>query len=384
MADQTLRIGFVGAGAINRTRHVPGLKKVGGVEFEVVANRSQASSQAAADEYGIKRTAGNWMEVVEDKNVDIVWIGTHPSMHREITIAALEAGKHVFTQARMAMDYADAKLMWEAAKKYPNLTCNISAPPHYMRGDKVIRRMLAEGYVGQPLNIVVQSYADGYADPKAPRHWRQEGEVSGINTLDVGMMIEVMHRWLGYAKKVTALDKTIYTSRPAPDGSGDVPVERPDTLSVVADMENGALATMLFSGVARHAKEANRFEIYGSDGTIRYLQASDTVLAGKAGDAELKPLEISGADAREWTVEADFINAVRSGKRATEPSFWDGLKYMEMTEAIFRACALGRAVDLPFDDLLRDDGSAPALDLANLPPVPPILNKVGHQGSEAV
>ncbi|MCC7371577.1 MAG: Gfo/Idh/MocA family oxidoreductase [Chloroflexi bacterium] len=355
MAEQTLRIGFVGAGAINRTRHVPGLKKCPGVEFEVVANRSQASSQAAADEYGIKRTAGNWMEVVEDPNVDIVWIGTHPSMHREITIAALEAGKHVFTQARMAMDYADAKLMWEAAKKYPHLTTNISAPPHYMRGDRVVRRMLAEGYVGQPVNVVVQSFSDSYANPTAPRHWRQEGPTSGLNTLDVGMMIEVMHRWLGYAKRVTALEKTVYPTRPAPDGSGAVPVERPDTLSVVAELENGALATMLFSGVARHAREANRFEIYGTDGTIRYLQASDTILAGKAGDPDLKPVEVSAADAREWTVEEDFIKAVRSGRRATEPSFWDGLKYMEMTEAVFGAAKTGRAVDLPFDRLERDD-----------------------------
>lgn len=356
MAEQTLRIGFVGAGAINRTRHVPGLKKIPGVEFEVVANRSQASSQAAADEYGIKRVAGNWMEVVEDPNVDVVWIGTHPYMHREITIAALEAGKHVFTQARMAMDYADAKLMWEAAKQYPNLTTNICAPPHYMRGDKVIRRMLAEGYIGQPLNVVVQSFSDSYADPKAPRHWRQESIISGYNTLDVGMMIEVMQRWLGYAKRVTALEKTVYPTRPAPDGSGEVPVERPDTLSAVAELENGALATLLFSGVARHAKDANRFEIYGTDGTIRYLQASDTILAGKAGDADLKPLEVSAADAREWSVEADFINAVRSGKRTTEPSFWDGLKYIEMTEAIFRSAKTGQAIDLPFENLARDDG----------------------------
>ena len=355
MAGETLRIGFVGAGAINRTRHVPGLKKVPGVEFEVVANRSQASSQAAADEYGIKRTAGNWMEVVEDQNVDVVWIGTHPSMHREITIAALEAGKHVFTQARMAMDYADAKLMWEAAQKYPHLTTNICAPPHYMRADKVIRRMLGEGYVGQPLNVVVQSFSDSYADPKAPRHWRQESSVSGYNTLDVGMMIEVMQRWLGYAKRVTALEKTVYLTRPAPDGSGDAPVERPDTLTAVAELENGALATLLFSGVARHAKDANRFEIYGTEGTIRYLQGSDTMLAGKAGDADLKPVEVSPAEAREWSVEADFIDAVRSGKKTTEPSFWDGLKYMEMTEAIFRSARTGQAVDLPFDNLERDD-----------------------------
>jgi predicted dehydrogenase len=355
MAGNTLRIGFVGAGAINRTRHVPGLKKVGGIEFEVVANRSQASSQAAADEYGIKRTAGNWMEVVEDQNVDVVWIGTHPSMHREITIAALEAGKHVFTQARMAMDYADAKLMWEAAKKYPHLTTNISAPPHYMRGDKVVRRMLKEGYVGQPLNVVVQSFSDAYANPKAPRHWRQEDEVSGLNTLDVGMMVEVMHRWLGYASRVTAMEKTAFPTRPDPNGGDDVPVERPDTLSVVAELENGALATLLFSGIARHARDANRFEIYGTEGTIRYLQGSDTILAGKAGDSALKPVEVSASEAREWTVEADFVNAIREGKRAVEPSFWDGLKYMEMTEAIFRSAKTGQTVEMPFEQLERDD-----------------------------
>lgn len=356
MAGETLRIGFVGAGAINRTRHVPGLKKIPGVEFEVVANRSRPSSEAAAREYGIRRTAGSWTEVVNDPRVDVVWIGTHPSMHREIAIAALEAGKHVFTQARMAMNYADAKLMWEAARKHRHLTASICPAPNYMRGDRVIRRMLKEGYVGKALNVLVQSYSDSYADPNAPRHWRQEGSVSGLNTLDVGILLEVVQRWLGYAKRVTALEKTFYASRRQANGAGEVPVERPDTLSVAAELESGALATMLFSGVARHAREANRIEIYGSEGTIRYLQASDTILAGKAGDAGLKPVEVPPGEARAWSVEADFVNAVRTGRRTPEPSFWDGLKYMEMTEAIFRSVRENRVIDLPFENLARDDG----------------------------
>jgi len=355
MAGDTLRVGFVGAGAICRTRHVPGLKAVPGVELEVVANRSQASSQAAADEYGIKRIAGSWQEVVNDPTVDIVWIGTHPYMHREITIAALEAGKHVFTQARMAMDYADARKMWEAAMQHPDLTTNICAPPHYMRGDRAIRRMLAEGYVGQPLNVVIQAYSDDYANPDAPLHWRQDGTVSGYNTLIVGMMIEVMQRWLGYASRVTAMDKFVYQTRPSADGKDQVQVDRPDALSVIADLENGALVTMLFSGVARHAKDANRFEIYGSEGTIRYLAGPDTILAGKAGDAELQEVVVSPEEARAWTVEADFIQAVREGKRTVEPSFWDGLKYMEMTEAIFQSARTGQTVPLPFEPLERDD-----------------------------
>ncbi|MCC6177007.1 MAG: Gfo/Idh/MocA family oxidoreductase [Chloroflexi bacterium] len=353
MAGETVRIGFIGAGSICRTRHVPGLKKVPGVEFTVVANRSAASSQRAADEYGIKRIATDWHDIVNADDVDVVWIGTHPYMHREISEAALKAGKHVFTQARMAMDYADAKRMWETAKQYHRTTA-ICPPPHYMRGDRVIRRMLSEGYVGQPLNLVVQSYSDNFANPKAPRHWRQEGAVSGLNTLDVGMMAEVTQRWLGYATRVTAMDKTVYPTRPGPDG-GEVPVERPDTLSAIAELENGALATYLFSGVARHAKDANRIEIYGSEGTIRYLQGSDTILAGKAGDKDLHEVQVSQEDAREWTVEEDFIAAVRQGKGSVEPSFWDGLKYMEMTQAIFDSARSGQTVNLPFDNLQRDD-----------------------------
>ena len=102
MANDTLRIGFVGAGGIVRDRHVPGLRKAPGVEFYGVVNRSRESSQRAAEEFGIERTYDDWQELVADPKVDIVWIGAHPYMHRVVTEAALEAGKHVFTQARMA------------------------------------------------------------------------------------------------------------------------------------------------------------------------------------------------------------------------------------------------------------------------------------------
>jgi predicted dehydrogenase len=48
-------------------------------------------------------------------------------------------------------------------------------------------------------------------------------------------------------------------------------------------------------------------------------------------------------------VEADFIAAVRAGQRAPWPTFWDGLKYMELTEAICRSADQGRTIELPFD-----------------------------------
>ncbi|CAA9292030.1 MAG: NADH-dependent dehydrogenase [uncultured Chloroflexi bacterium] len=356
----TLRIGFIGAGGIVRQRHVPGLRQVPNVELAGVVNSSKESTARAAQEYGIKRQFESPEQLIQSDDIDAVWIGTQPYLHSKYTIAALEAGKHVFCQARMAMDYADARRMYDAWKK-TNLTATICAPPHYMRGDRVIRRMLNEGFVGKPYNVNVRSYADAYHNPQAPVHWRQIGQISGVNTLDVGMMVEVVHRWLGYTRRVTAHALTLIGERPPAEvnqGQGSTKVERPDTLTVAAEMENGALLSGLWSSVAKFGADGNSIEIYGSDGTIRYQFGMDApgsgkILAGKASDQALQEVSISDDEARPWTVESDFVEAVRQGKPDPEPSFWDGLKYMEFTEAVAKSAQDGRAVDLPFEKDLR-------------------------------
>jgi predicted dehydrogenase len=346
MAEQPIRIGIVGAGGIVRYRHVPGLTQLAGVDIVAVSNSTPESTARAAREFEVPNQFADWRELVRSDGVDAVVIGTPPYMHREISCAALAAGKHVFCQARMALDYADAKAMYECAQA-ADRTAMICPPPHFMYGDRLMRRLLREGFVGRPLNAVVRSYAATYADPDAPLHWRQIGRISGINTLDVGMMVEVIQRWLGDYSRVTALTQTVYPERSTRDG-GRAPVDRPDALSAVATLENGALATFLWSGVARHAGP-NFIEIYGDDGTLRYEipngEAPGKILGAKAADAEPREIPIPPEEARPWTAEADFIEAVREGRPAS-PTFEDGLKYMAMTEAIFRSAEQGRTVDL--------------------------------------
>ena len=347
MAEETVRIGIVGAGGIVRQRHVPGLLQVPGVDLVAVSNSTPQSTARAAEEFGIPHEFADWRELVRSDGIDAVVIGTPPFLHREVTCAALAAGKHVFCQARMALDYEDAKRMYECAEN-SDRTAMLSPPPHYMYGDRVVQRLLREGFVGRPLNVVVRSYAPTYADPDAPLHWRQIGRVSGINTLDVGMMVEVIQRWLGQFARVTALTQTVYPERPTPDG-GRAPVDRPDALSAIATMENGTLATFLWSGVAQHPGD-NFIEIFGTEGSLRYAVASPVdrgrILGARAGDAAPREIPVPPEEARPWAAEADFIQAVREGRRSGPPSFWDGLKYMEMTEAIFRSADQGRTVDL--------------------------------------
>ena len=129
MAEDTIRVGFVGAGANTGLRHIPGLRAQPGVELAGVANRSLASSQRVCDEYEIPKAYEDWVELIDDDDIDAVCIGTWPYMHRTLTLAALEAGKHVLCEARMAMDSNEAHEMLDASNANPDLVTQIVPPP---------------------------------------------------------------------------------------------------------------------------------------------------------------------------------------------------------------------------------------------------------------
>ena len=353
-----IRIGFIGAGNIVRQRHVPGLKMIAGVEMAGVVNSTAESSARAAAEFGIARTYETPEQLIESDEIDVVWIGTQPYLHSRFTVAALEAGKHVFCQARMAMDYRDARVMYDAWRR-SGLTAGLCPPPGFLRGDRVVRRLLREGFVGRLYHVTIRSYDDGRHDPARRLHWRESARISGVNVMDVGMKVEVAQRWLnelgsgGNARRVVAHAATAIPERPPMErgpSHGETKVERPDGLTLAAELQDGAVLSGLWSDVARFGDEGNGIELYGSEGAIRYASGgAGKIMAGRAHDAALQEVPVSDDEARAWTVEADFIAAVRSGKRDPEPSFWDGLKYMELTDAIVRSAAEGRAIDLPYD-----------------------------------
>ena len=90
MANESIRLGLIGAGRNTRDRHIPGFLKVEGVELAAVANRSRESGQRVADSFNIETVYDNWKDLLDDPSVDAVCIGTWPYMHRNLTLAALE------------------------------------------------------------------------------------------------------------------------------------------------------------------------------------------------------------------------------------------------------------------------------------------------------
>src|ERR1051325_12136157 len=195
--NHKLRIGIVGAGNIVRTRHLPALKKNPEVEIVAVSNSTYESAERFCRENSLPAIPiRDWAELVATPDIDIIWIGTTPYMHSAVTVSALEAGKHVFCQARMSMDLAEAEEMLAASKRYPELVTMLCPPPFGLRGDLMIKKILAENYIGRPHHVRLQSFISNYLDPSAPAHWRQKIENSGLNTLIIGTYAEGLHRSL--------------------------------------------------------------------------------------------------------------------------------------------------------------------------------------------
>jgi predicted dehydrogenase len=212
--NHKLRIGIVGAGNIVRTRHLPALKRHPDVEIVAVSNSTYESSEKFCREQSLSALPmRDWAELVALPDIDIVWIGTTPYMHSAVTISALEAGKHVFCQARMSMDKAEAEEMLAASKRYPELVTMLCPPPFGLRGDLMFKKILAENYIGQPHHVRLQSFHGSYLDPDAPAHWRQKIEISGLNTLTLGIYVEVLQRWLCDITGVFARGPIIQTVR---------------------------------------------------------------------------------------------------------------------------------------------------------------------------
>src|SRR3954466_15705941 len=217
MAQRTnhkLRIGIVGAGSIVRTRHLPALKKHPDAEIVAVSNSTYESSEKFCEENVPQATPmRNWADLLALPDLDIIWIGTPPYMHSAVTVSALEAGKHVFCQARMSMDLQEAQEMLATPRPYPEQVAMLCPPPMGMRGDLVVKKLFDENYLGEPHHVRLQSFTSAYLNPEAPPHWRQRIEISGLNVLALGIYVEVLQRWLGDIAGVFARGKIIVPQR---------------------------------------------------------------------------------------------------------------------------------------------------------------------------
>lgn len=345
---QKVRIGIVGAGNFTVSRILPGFQKVPDCEVTFVANRRRETADKVAGQFGIPRAGNDWRELIASSDVDAVLIGTPPYLHKEVALAAIGAGKHVLCETRIAMTPEEAIEMHEKAEaaKPRGVRTMLIPPAPFFRGRRFVRHLVESGFIGKLRHVQGFNMNTSFADPTTPLTvGRNDLAMYGpYNAAQIGLSYDCMVPWTGHAKRVLAQRATFTPERPVAADGPMAKVPYPDEVTAIAETESGAVAMNLLNWAAYFGE--SRIELYAEKGTIVYRQRGDVILAGRAGEEQLQPIEIPPEHDSPWLVEDEFVRLIRG--EIAEPSFtfWDGVKNMQYLEAAYRSATEGGWADV--------------------------------------
>jgi predicted dehydrogenase len=230
-----------------------------------------------AAKYGYKKTYGNANELVKDPEVDIVDMCTPPYAHSEIAVEAFELGKHVICEKPLARTAEEAHTMLRAAEK-AGVKHMTAFNYRFIPAVSFAKKLVTEGYIGRVLNfrgayLNIEVGDRGYLNPDFPLDWHFKNETAGYGALsDLGSHILDLARFLvGEISSVAGATATYIKERPLPDSpavKGRVEVD--DSAVAAVKFANGALGTIEASWMAPGRKDFLRFEILGSEGSLRF------------------------------------------------------------------------------------------------------------------
>ena len=232
--------------------------------------------------------------------------------------------------------------MRNASRENTHLIAQIVPSPFSLRVDNTIKRLIADGYIGDVLAVEVRA-GGTFLDPDAPMHWRDDFNLSGFNIMSMGIWYEALLRWVGEATEIMAMGKTYVRMRKDADGVMR-PIRIPQHIDIVGDMACGAQLHIQVSTVAGLVDGPEAF-IFGSAGTLRF--ANNSLYGGQKDDDALTEIPIPAEEEGGWRVEEEFVSAIRGNEAITHTNFEDGVKYMEFTEAVTRSMTTGKAIPLP-------------------------------------
>jgi predicted dehydrogenase len=310
-----------------------------------VANRSRASGQRIADEFGVQTVYESWIDLIEADDTNAICVGTWPNMHETLVLASLASEKHVMTEARMATNSVEAREMLAASLASPGRVAQIVPAPHTLKVDNTIKGLIADGYLGELLSIDMTVHQGGFIDYDAPVHWRHDRDLSGNNIMQMGIWYEALMRWVGPAEAVTTVARVNVKYRNDDDGRRKY-LTIPDQVETICQMASGPVARLRFSTVTGLAP-ADGVWLFGTEGTLHLNSPDMTLRGGRRGDTELSAIEVPADKQGGWRVEEEFINAIRGLEPITHTGFEDGVRYMEFTDAVTLSAQSGQTVHLP-------------------------------------
>jgi predicted dehydrogenase len=289
--------GLIGCGDIARKRVAPALRDLLNCEL-VAISRSQSSLAASfASEFGAKRWYPEWRDLLNDKEIQAVYIATPLHLHVEQTITAAEAGKHVLCEKPMGLNVAECDRMIQACRRN-KVTLGIAYYRHFYPVVRRMKEIIASGEVGTPLIAQVNAFEWFDPPPSHPRAWLLNKEQSGGGPMfDFGChRIEVLLDLFGDIRDVKAIASNRFFGR-----------EVEDVAVASFQFEQGTCATLTVAHSVREPQDT--FDVFGSKGSLHVSVLNEGSLRVVSEAGERTELHPSAANIHQPLIE-DFAAAI--------------------------------------------------------------------------
>jgi len=271
------RIGIIGTGFGARVQ-TP-LFRQAGLEVVALAGFHRNKTQQIADELGV-RAYDDWRELVSASDVDLISVTTPPSEHREMAIAALDAGKHVLCEKPTALNADEARQLVDAARRHPERIAIIDHELRFVPSWRDARARIGE--LGAVRYAEVRYASPSRGDRTREWNWWSDAARGGGIWGAVGSHFVDALRFFGMEiESVQAMLRTIVERRPFGDGTREVTSD--DFASIDLRLRGGAIAVMTLSAVSSGPDETSTMTIYCESGAVRFI--GEEVLLSRGGSA---------------------------------------------------------------------------------------------------
>jgi predicted dehydrogenase len=353
------KIGIIGIG-FGAQVYVPGLQSEGW-EVAALCSRSREKATKAAEAAGIRDVHTDPLELIHRDDLAAVAITTPPGAHRELAVAALEAGKHVLCEKPFALDAREAAAMCDAAKA-SGRTAMVGHEFRHTPQRAYIKQLLADGYIGKFQLCTIELFLDRYVTPQPrPLTWNAfKSEGGGVLGALGSHYIDGLRHWFGDVASVSGQVAMLRPDLLDTATSRIVKSETDDTFVFTLQFKGGGIATMISSFAATPARGA-KIVVMGDNGTLIAEQPGPNpmengVVIGSRDGSPLRELETPTSytpftDARDHRLMAfrllvrDFTAGIEQGT-SPAPNFTDGLRCQEVLDAVRQSSDSGCTVKL--------------------------------------
>ncbi len=297
-----IRLGFVGAN-VNSTwatqSHFPALLASPDVEFTAVCTTRPESAEEARQAFGAKLAFHDFRTMAASPEIDAVAVVVRVPSHYEPTKAAIEAGKHVFTEWPLGRNTAEAEELATLARNKGVQTA-VGLQSRVSPALLFVKEQIEAGYVGEVLSCSVTTMRDGALERPSDRTWQRDASL-GAHTLTIanGHVIDALRFVLGNFSRVVCMVSTQAKRWYETDTRQFVEVTSPDNVRVSGQLESG-VAVSVHVGAVPWAGSGFRMEIYGREGalvttgSVSSQRGEMLRVQGARGSHELQELDIPG------------------------------------------------------------------------------------------